>query len=211
MSYTYWWSLVVVLLLSACAGPQTRTPVKDPRVAWQQRQDSLAALTHWRIEGSVSIKSPQERASLGLDWRQAADDYDVRFVGPFGKGAVRLLRKGSKVTFYQPSRPILVSSNMENLLSEEVGWAPPVSQFKLWLKGTVEKYAVPALDPYGRVLRFHHDGWTIEYKEYQQALGLELPKRIDLSHQATNIRVVIKQWHRSSIAKPSKKRFSIPE
>ena len=211
MSYTYWWSLVVVLLLSACAGPQTRAPVKDPQVAWQKRQVSLAALTHWRIEGSVSVTNAQERASLGLDWRQAADNYDVRFVAPFGKGAVRLLSEDSKVTFYQSSRPTLVSSNVESLLSEELGWAPPVSQFKLWLKGSVEEYAFPTLDPYGRVLRFQHDSWTIEYKEYQHALGRELPKRIDLSHQATNIRVVIKQWHRSPIVKSSKKRFSIPE
>jgi len=49
-------------------------------------------------------------------------------------------------------------------------------------------------DSAGRLIKLRQDGWEIEYAEYVEASGQQLPSKINLRNPKLYLKLIIEQW-----------------
>lgn len=65
-----------------------------------------------------------------------------------------------------------------------------------WVLGRPSAGSVDAAswDESGRLTSLQQDGWKIEYAEYRDAEGHQLPSRIDMRSPKLNLKLIIESW-----------------
>lgn len=176
--------LVLVLLMAGCApAPVVReTTVAPPD------------LPTWTARGRVALFAEGEGWHAGFEWRQEGEDLTLTLSGPFGQGALRLLRTAGRVRLVDGSGAVREAESAEALVAEATGAALPVSGLRYWLLGR------PAPDRPHRWLegaawpRLEQDGWTIDYRAYIDSRGHRLPIRIRLNRPGMKLKLIIDAW-----------------
>ena len=81
------------------------------------------------------------------------------------------------------------------MLNQALGWSVPIESMRAWLLGLPASRADSyTLDPQGRLLTLDSQGWTIEYKRYNDKDGFNLPSKLELRRSELTLRLVIDQW-----------------
>lgn len=194
--------ILAALLLSGCAAvPEAPLPDLPPEQAMELREQRLEAIRHWTCTGRVGASNGRDSLSASMRWVQNSDSYQIRLSGPLGQGLVDVtgsesgvsLRTGDQGTFFAPSPEVL--------LDEQFGWRLPISGLRYWILGLPvpdAKVSSRELDVYGRITRLEQSGWRIEYLEYLQVDGVDLPSRLELWHPELSARIAVRRWQLQS-------------
>lgn len=189
--------LLVLLLLGGCAAVQETDP-DARRAAYEERRETVAALTHWRATGRAAITTPEESVSLSLDWRQADDAYRLDMRAPLGAGNLRLQGNDQGVVLRTSEGTRERADDAGSLLQRHTGLDLPVDVLPWWLRGLpAPEPEVTALDldGRGRVQRMEQAGWVIEYDGYDARGGpVELPVRLSMDGPGVSLRAHIRSW-----------------
>ncbi|MDN3516014.1 lipoprotein insertase outer membrane protein LolB [Aquisalimonas lutea] len=189
--------LLVLLVLGGCAAVQETGP-DARRAAYEERRETVAALTHWRAVGRAAITTPEDSVTLSLDWRQAADAYRVDLRGPFGAGSVRLQGNDQGVILRTSEGTRERADDAASLLQRHTGLDLPVDVLPWWLRGLPSPALgvdALALDGQGRVQRMEQAGWVIEYDGYDARGGpVPLPVRLSMEGPGVSLRAHIRSW-----------------
>lgn len=197
-----WGVLAAPILLGGCA---TQPPIQPhvPAVAdlgesrWRARQSSLRTLDAWTIEGRIALYNDAEAWNADLHWRQQSEDYDIRLVGPFGLGRVRVRGNADGVAM-ETSDGRYRERNPDTLFNQRLGWNIPVTGLKWWIRGlpsvTPPSRSRPTPDRQGRLRTLDQDGWHIRFIDYVAIDGLELPGKVFLENEQWKVRLVIGNW-----------------
>ena len=194
--------LVSALVLSGCTTPEIRPVPADPALAWQQRQQSLHGLHSWDLHARIAMHYGNDGGQADLLWTHLNTKNDIRLVGPWGKGLVRLNFDPSSAELTDDTGAKFTGEDAATLLYEATGWVIPVSKLDTWILGMpVSDTAKINLDKYGRLQSLDEAGWRIEYQEYQRYGDRELPRKMTLSQQRINgddktvsVKLVIGRW-----------------
>ena len=135
-----------------------------------------------------------------LLWSRLGQQNDIRLVGPWGKGLVRLNFNPDSAQLTDDSGQIVEGDDAATLLYRSTGWLIPVSKLDTWVTGMPQNAdARIKLDKYGRLKSLYEAGWKIDYQEYRQFGTQELPRKLTLSRQEqggdmVSVRLVIGEW-----------------
>lgn len=178
--------LVLVLLgLSACSSLQTTTTPQQPLAANQ-------AIEHWQLRGKIGIRDGQQANSAYINWSQCADAYDIKITGPLGQGAAHIYGDQHGATLENHQQQTFYAADPEQLLQQQFGWYFPVSQLVYWLR------AIPAPDePYHPNTDNHgftQSGWQLNYPQFTNIDGFELPAKIIAKQPPLQVTLILKQW-----------------
>jgi len=194
--------LVSVLVLGGCTTPEIRPVPDDANLAWQQRQQELLHLHSWDLHARIAMHYGRDGGQADLLWTHSDAKNDIRLVGPWGKGLVRLNFNPHSAELTNDTGQIVTGEDAATLLYEATGWVIPVSKLDAWILGMpVSESADIHLDKYGRLQSLDEAGWHIEYQEYQRFGDRELPHRLRLSQQSkgngdktVSVKLVVGRW-----------------
>lgn len=193
--------LAQLLALAGCAAPVRPVP-DDSRAAWQQRLLKLDTLGNWDLRARIAVRVGDDGGQANLHWQHQTQGNDMRLVGAWGKGLLRLSFNHDSAELTDEYGQTASGPDAAELLYNATGWIIPVSNLNAWMAGRpVGNDARTTLDRYGRLERMTEAGWQIEYQEYQQVGRWELPRRLKLSQLAevdgqrlVTLRLVVSQW-----------------
>ena len=186
------WLLIAALQLGGCS--YLMKPVDDADATWESRHPVLEQIEQFTIKARVS-SGGVFGMSGSLVWHQRPDAFDMTVSGPFGVGAVRLDGHAQEVTV-RTRKETYVTPDPERYLHDNLGWTFPVEGLPYWVRGLPSPYsdAEISIDEFGRLLTVEQDNWSLEFTEYQQAFGLELPRKFIAINPEVKIKVVIDEW-----------------
>lgn len=187
---------ILIVIVVGCTTIQkpSETPINS-----QQHQQSLTQLTHWKIQGKIAIKTPDDKFSANLHWSQEQDLYHIRLTSLIGSTLLEMQgnNKFSKLTF---DGKAFVDTDPERLLERITGWQLPVKEFPLLIKGLVPKGDFQSqltrngLPEQITQADISGGGWKIQYSSYQQVAQFWLPENVQLDKQPNNIKIRISKW-----------------
>lgn len=195
-------TLVLMLLVGGCATPDVRPVPVDPQAAWEQRLQTLGNLNQWDLQARIAVRAGDDGGQANLHWNHRDDDNDMRLVGAWGKGLLRLNFNPDSAELTDDLGQTRSGADAGELLYEATGWIIPVSSLNAWMAGRpLGTEAITRIDKYGRLAHITESGWEIEYQEYRQFDGWELPRKLKLSQmhstngeQRVSVRLVVNSW-----------------
>lgn len=197
-------------LLSACASTPP-SPVGDPTQVWQRRVESLSAISDWEVKGKLAVKTHKRGGQATMLWQRQAEDHSINLYGPLGGGRVVLSRTAEGATLRDNKKNTYHAPTAEELLYRIAGWQVPFGAMRYWVLG-IPKPDVPyqqSLDERGRLQSLQQSGWDIEFLEYREFEGQELPRKFFMSARSgvahiaedqlgendqVRVKVIIKRW-----------------
>lgn len=184
--------LLATLMLGGCA--TLMKPADNADRAWERRTAALEKIDRFTLKARVASGGVFGLKG-NLVWRQRPDDFDMSVSGPFGIGALSLSGTPRLVTV-QTKNGSYTTPDPEDYLRKNMGWTFPVEGLRYWALGLPSPLtdAQIELDELGRLLSLEQDDWQLEYSEYQQVAGLQLPRKFSASHPEVKIKVVIDEW-----------------
>jgi outer membrane lipoprotein LolB len=195
-----WLLSLLVVWLSGCTGMVERLPAPlpvDRGVAWQQRQQRLDGVREWSLTGRIAVITEEQGWYATLQWRQRNGHYEIRLLGPFGQGGLRLEGDGSSMILDNGKQRVrYTQAQAEAHLARELGWPVPVHGLLYWVRGLPQPGgdADETLDERGRLERLDQAGWQIGFRRYMSIGGLEMPAKIVLDNPRYKVRLVVDSW-----------------
>lgn len=188
-------TLALIVLLAGCA---TQAPTqKEERHPgdWRTQQSNLEALDTWTAAGKVGIRTPDDSQSANLDWTQRADQYRISVSGPWGTGRNTLKGNGRQVTLTNGDGTFQAPTP-EELMAQQMGWSLPLSSLVYWVRGLPDPRSPhrTSEDDVGFPATMDQAGWHIDYRDWSQADGLWLPRRIVMTYDDLRTTLVINRW-----------------
>lgn len=188
-------TLALIVLLAGCA-TQAPSQKEDRHPGdWRTQQSSLEALDTWTAAGKVGIRTPDDSQSANLDWTQRADQYRISVSGPWGTGRNTLKGNGRQVTLTNGDGTFQAPTP-EELMAQQMGWSLPLSSLVYWVRGLPDPRGPHRMseDDIGFPATMDQAGWHIDYRDWRQADGLWLPRRIVMTYDDLRTTLVINRW-----------------
>lgn len=187
--------LMTVLIAGCAAVPERDDAARE--ALFEERVERLEAVSVWQATGRAGITTPDDRASLSMEWRQAGETYRLDLRAPMGAGSFRLQGDDQGVVLQTSDGVTDSAADPAELLFRYTGFDLPVTVLQWWLRG------IPApamdvtsmdLDRQGRVERMEQAGWSIEYTAYDASGSLDFPVRLFLEGDGVSLRAHIRDW-----------------
>jgi len=80
------------------------------------------------------------------------------------------------------------------LVFEATRWRIPVDALVRWVRGSGSPGATLAYAADGRLQRLTDAGWVIDYADWRQIGGVELPGRVEAKQGEARVRLVVDDW-----------------
>jgi outer membrane lipoprotein LolB len=205
------WMALVTLALSACVSAPPRPVVDDPDAAWQQRANDLYNIGGWEVKAKLAVKTHKRGGQATMLWHRDRDVHNINLYGPLGSGRVILTRDQAGATLRDNKKRTYHAGTAEELLYRVAGWQVPFQSMRYWLLGVPrpdEEYEL-SVDEWGRLQTLRQSGWEVEFQEYKEYEGRELPRRFNMTalpgrvhiaddqldeNDQVRVRVLIKLW-----------------
>ena len=101
------------------------------------------------------------------------------------------------VSLWGPKGLYLSAPTARQLMARGLGWDVELDGLKYWARGLPAPglaYRELRLDQKGRLRGFRQAGFELRIDRYTEALGLSLPQKLSLRHDALRLKLVIQDW-----------------
>lgn len=189
--------LALVILLQACATTQT-APNTPPATGQSQKANaqhlqSLAGIKQFTLKGRIGVQTQVKGFSGRLDWQhQMSYDY-IALYSPLGSQVASIQKTPEKVTLEDGSGKQVSAVDAESLTEKTMGWKLPLTGLVDWSLGrpTSSPVLASTWDEQGRLTTLKQDGWDIEYSDYIDFAGKQLPNKINMRSPKVNIKLLV--------------------
>jgi outer membrane lipoprotein LolB len=187
--------LALVVAVAACApAPIRPSGAAGDDAAQARREQALAAQPDWTFSGRVAVSQAGDGGSARIDWTQRGQDYEIRLAAPVTRQSWRLSRTGGLARLEGLDGGPREGADAEALLLEATGWRLPVDRLAAWVRGARAPGAAElSSDPLGRPALIRQDGWTVEYRGWDEATPAR-PLRVFADRDTARVRLVVERW-----------------
>ncbi len=191
--------LLIICLLLSVAGCVTTPPISTEatELAWQARQALLQQQQVWTLQGRIAVSLDDEGWQAGLHWRQRGDAFVIELIDPLGRKVARFEGDPTGVVMTTSKGQTAYAATAEELMQRQTGFSLPLTGLRYWVLGLPDPAATQdgiALDGAGRLSQLSQSGWDVAYQQYQAMPLTELPRKINLTNQQLNARLIVKDW-----------------
>jgi outer membrane lipoprotein LolB len=203
--------VILAAALSACVSTPSHPPAEDAAAAWAKRMNELSAIDRWEVKGKLAVKTRRQGGQANMLWKRDGDDHNINLYGPLGGGRVVLTRDSDGAVLRDSKKRTYHAESAEAVLYRVAGWHVPFQSMRYWVLGMPnpgEEYE-QAVDDWGRLQSLRQAGWEVEFVEYKDFEGRELPRKFHMTalpgalrltadeegkNDQVRVRVVIKRW-----------------
>jgi len=157
-----------VVLLAALLAACAQVEIKPP-----------AGPLEFSFAGRIAARYGSESFTGNVAWRHAREGDELLISTPTGQGVAQIVRQGDAVLLKTAEPREYRDSDPEALTERVLGFRLPIDGLADWVQGKPS----PALE---------NRGWKVEYQE-RDAQGR--PRRMRLTYQGIELRLVISQWN----------------
>jgi len=188
--------LALVILLQACATTQTapNTPATEQsQNANAQHLQSLAGIKQFALKGRIGVQTQAKGFSGRLDWQHQLSYDHIALYSPLGSQVASIQKTPEKVTLEDGSGKQVSAIDAESLTEKTMGWKLPLTGLVDWSLGrpTSSPILASTWDEQGRLTTLKQDGWDIEYSDYIDFAGKQLPNKIYMRSPKVNIKLLV--------------------
>jgi outer membrane lipoprotein LolB len=198
----------LVLLFAGCATLQPEVypqpqglPVNLPEIH-RQRMLDLAGIHQFNLKGRIGVQAKGKGFSGVAQWQhesvsdQGVSD-EIALFSPLGSQLATIITTVDGVQLVTSDNKTYSAADAETLTQQVLGWKFPVSGLVDWVLGHPAKGAVELMqwDSVGRIAKFNQNGWEIEYAQYMEIDGYQLPEKINLHSPELTLKLLIKDWN----------------
>ena len=191
-----WLPLAAALGLSGCAGLQTQSqPASQPEVH-QRHLASLADIKQFNIQGRLGVQTEGRGFSGSTRWHHDSTTDDIGLFSPLGSQVATINTTAAGVVLVTSEGKTYTANDAETLTQQTLGWSLPMQGLPDWVLGRPAPRAIEQSqwDEAGRLTRLKQDGWDIEYGQYIDSSGYQLPSKITLRSPKLNLKLIIERW-----------------
>jgi outer membrane lipoprotein LolB len=190
-----WFLPLVGVMLVGCATFSPPIQRAEPST-YQPHLQKLAQIRAFELRGHIGVQTDKKGFSGLLRWqhRSAGDEMDL--YSPLGSQVAQIRTAADGVTLITSDRKIYHAADAETLTEQNMGWRLPLSGLNDWVLGRPAMGAVEILawDEAGRIAHLRQNGWDIEYAQYLESGGQQLPTRIIMKSVKLDLKLVLDQW-----------------
>ena len=181
------------MLTAFLVGCATQSGTVVPDAAWEQRRATLTALSEFKADGKIALRTNERSESASMIWVQSGESSYVNLSGPLGTGATSLRSDGKTVTITRNGDTQSYDADSYETLDE---FGVPVGTVGYWARGVPDpSLDIDALSVEGNLLRsLAQSGWTITYTRYDHFGSFTLPTRLQLSKGESLVRIFLYDW-----------------
>jgi outer membrane lipoprotein LolB len=180
------------LLLVACAPVPVRRPADEAALAAQAaRERQLAGIDRWTLEGHLAVSDGHDGGSGSLRWTQDGDRYDFELRAPITGKSFRLSGGPGGALLEGIEGGPLRGADAEALMRKALGWEVPLQDLRAWVLG-LRAAGSPAQLQFGEQQLpslLAQDGWTVDYRAWDQAHEPPLPQKVFASRPPYKVKL----------------------
>jgi outer membrane lipoprotein LolB len=183
-------------LLQDCTTIAARKSDPAAEQAYQQRQEHLMELEHWRLVGKLAASNGEDGGSGSFSWENLAAETRMAFRGALGKGAWELEAKdGQAVLRFADGREYFAGS-ISQLVTAHMRTKVPVEALTWWVLGLARpnEWERRELDAEGRITFLRQSGWEVDFSGYRLQQDIWLPGKVVARHQQHSVKLAISSW-----------------
>lgn len=139
-------------------------------------------LERFAADGRISLRQGERSDHLQFDWQHAPGRDVVLFSSPIGQGLAELGRAADGAWLKLPGQEERRASDLAALTRQLFGVALPLEELAAWMGGSRAE------------IRGEVDGWRIEVTESAPYGERRLPRRMEVSRDDIELRIVITGW-----------------
>ena len=182
------------LLLAACAPVPVRKPADEAALAAQAARDGQLADVHqWTLEGHLAVSDGHDGGSGSLRWMQDGERYDFELRAPITGKSFRLSGGPGGALLEGIEGGPLRGTDAEALMRKALGWEVPLDDLRAWVLG-LRAAGAPAELRFGEhdlPSLLTQDGWTVDYRAWDQAHQPPLPQKVFASRPPYKVKLSI--------------------
>ena len=191
----------VGLLLAACAPVPVRKPADQAALAAQAaREKQLAGVDRWTLEGHLAVSDGREGGSGSLTWSQDGERYDFQLRAPITGKSFRLSGGPEGAVLEGLDGGPLRGPDAEVLMRKALGWEVPLRELRAWVLGLRAPDAPAELSfgEQGLPSLLQQDGWTVDYRAWDEAHRPPLPQKVFASQPPYKVKLSIDSFRLGS-------------
>lgn len=172
-------------LISACTGLSPRTEEAFPE---------RLSLQDFYLEGRFSLRQGNDNSAGRISWRHEGSKNNLLLSSPLGQGMAEISTDPMGARLLTHDGRLYESPDVESLTRQILGYPLPLERLTRWVRGEHGNYDKIEHDSLGRILRFRHEGWAIDY-EYGDKRAESPPDRIFIERIGEfELRLKIDTW-----------------
>lgn len=182
------------VLLAACAPVPVRKPADEAALAAQAaREGRLADVHQWTLEGHLAVSDGHDGGSGSLRWMQDGERYDFELRAPITGKSFRLSGGPDGALLEGIDGGPLHGPDAEALMRKALGWEVPLNDLRAWVLGLRAPGASAELrfGEHDLPSLLTQDGWTVDYRAWDQAHQPPLPRKVFASRPPYKVKLSI--------------------
>lgn len=184
-------------ILSSCS---TTKPLTSEQMARTRNyQESVV------MNGKINIQYQQndktEVLTGNFEWQQNSKELSITLTSSLGQTIAIIRENAQGASLEQGKNEMRYAPNVEQLLTESLGWSLPIAGMRDWLQGfdrnqQGQRFAIPTRDNQ----RSMSQGWQLDFTSWQEDGKQIHPKLINLYRRTEEvgdlkIRLAILEWN----------------
>lgn len=189
-----WLPSTAAILLIGCAAVKPQ-PVNSLEI-YSQHLASLANINQFDIRGRIGVQTDGRGFSGSTHWQHANTGDKIGLFSPLGGQVATINTSTAGVELIASDGKSYYATDAATLTQQILGWSLPMQGLPDWVLGRPAAGPVTHAqwDAAGRLTRLKQDGWDIEYPQYAEASGYQLPSKINLRSPKLNLKLIIERW-----------------
>lgn len=188
--------LSLALLLQGCVGTGNIKSADNiaSKKLYEQHLQRIAGIDQFSLQGRIGVQTDGKGFSGGISWRHNTSDDDIALYSPLGSQVASIQKTADKVTLEDANGNSISANDIETLTQTTLGWQLPLAGLSDWSLGRPSNRPVNAVNwnEKGQITHLIQDGWDIEYDDYAEFEGSELPNKLYLRSTKVNIKLIVK-------------------
>ncbi|MDP5254227.1 MULTISPECIES: lipoprotein insertase outer membrane protein LolB [unclassified Vibrio] len=193
-----WLCTALIVLIAGCSTlPSTHTSVE-----WQQHQQRLNTIKHFKVAGKLGYISPEERQNLNFFWQHQPQQSQLRLTTFLGQTVMKLTITPEQATLIDYDGNQHRAKDVDQLMWQMTGLNIPVSSLPHWLLGLPQGDESFTLNSQNTLATLATQStsqpWQAKYQLYTDVNGpeftLPLPSRLTILQGEIKINLQVNQW-----------------
>lgn len=174
-------------------------PAVEP-ASFQPHMQKLSTIRAFELHGRIGVQTEKKGFSGTLRWQHQAGGDDLGLFSPLGNQVGQIHADLDGVTLVTSDQKTYRAADAETLTEKTLGWRLPMSGLHDWVLGrpTVGAAQILSWDDAGNITHLRQDGWDIEYPQYAEFDGQQLPVKIVIKSIKLDLKLVIEGWQTES-------------
>jgi outer membrane lipoprotein LolB len=188
-----------LLWLASCATSSRNEGPTDPD--WIKHQHDILALSDWELSGRLNVRQQNASDTVSINWQQQQQNFEIRFSGALGLGAVRVHGAPNEVVVEKAGAETVVLPNLQALARNYLGYDFPAAQLFFWVRGipapaNIISTSLNADLMLDKLIQLDATGrrWELQYDRYNQTAEVWLPGRIRVNSDDLQLTFLINEW-----------------